>query len=537
LYNVQAWRSPNNQGIPAQWRTRSNVYDVEPSMKALGQLILVLLAVCGVAIAVATPLLGVWLASSLVSFEGGPRVLALVAGVLFFPVLPVLWELRATRNWRDKTAQRRQFGVTPKRKIPGVYRLVFRTLALNLAFLAVLMVWFPKVSFTALATRGDWFLDEQGADGTRKVLFAAASGLEWLHQLANPNPYKKKGDDTRPLVADVTPTFEQPKDPIARRWIPGTAEWKHPEQPEPPKPPAIPEIPAGAAWTVGDTVWPQPSEIHPAVAAADETSIESVGRSIAARESDPFKRVKALHDWVVTRLTYDDDSLQPGARKPQDPASVFARRNGVCEGYARLLVELGNASGDRIVYVTGDVREENGAAAPIGHAWNAAEIRGKWYLIDATWDDPRLKGRVAFDNYRTDYLFIPPSVAIFDHLPDEPRWQLLPTPLSRGDFIRQPLAGPGLSKVGLTLTSPDRSVVEVTDHVDFELLNPRRRHVMITLVPKGAASGAECGVDDGEQVRLRCNVPDRGNFEARVFTNSERFGVYDSAAMVEVVRR
>ncbi len=520
-------------------------------MKLLGQLLLVLLGIVAATVAVATPLLGVWLSSSLVAYEGGPRALALVVGVLFFPVLPFAWEVRASRAWRARVTRRKQLGVAPRRKVPLLYRLVLRTLVLNLALIAVLMVWFPKVSFTALATRGDWFLDEQATDATRitrKVLFAAAGGLEWLHTLANANPYRKQGDDTRPLVAAVTPTPEQPQDKIARRWIPGTAEWKQGSgasggeapQPSEPEPPPVPTTgtPTEVAWTVGDITWPQPEQPHPALATVDEASIDSVGRSLAAREADPFQRVKALHDWVVTRLSYDDASLAPGARKPQDAASVFARRTAVCEGYARLLVELGKASGDRIVYVTGDVREENGAAAAIGHAWNAVELRGKWYLIDATWDDPKLTGPTARgDNYRTDYLFIPPSVAILDHLPDEERWQLLPSPLSRGDFVRQPLAGPGLAKVGLTLTSPDRSVVEVGDALHFELLNPRRRSVMIRLLPKGGSDGDECGVSDDLQIRLTCPVRERGTFQARIFTNAQRFGVYGSAAVVEVIRR
>src|SRR5688572_10898036 len=182
-------------------------------MKLLGQLLGLIIEIAWVTVAVVTPLLGVWLASSLIAFHGGPRELALLGGVLLFPVLPVLWEIRATRKWKAAIAARRQLVGTPKRKLDVVYRLVFRTLALNVLFIAVLAIWFPKVAFTALATRGDWFVGEGDGDGSRiarKVAFSAAAGLEWLHELANPNPYDVK-DGEQPVPSDVTPTKEEPK--------------------------------------------------------------------------------------------------------------------------------------------------------------------------------------------------------------------------------------------------------------------------------------------------------------------------------------
>ena len=68
-------------------------------------------------------LMGAWLGSSLVAFHGGPQELAAAAGVLLFPVLPALWELRATQQWRKKLEKRRQLVGTPKRMFSGLRRL------------------------------------------------------------------------------------------------------------------------------------------------------------------------------------------------------------------------------------------------------------------------------------------------------------------------------------------------------------------------------------------------------------------------------
>lgn len=523
-------------------------------VRAIGRLISALLGAGWIAFVVALPLLGVWLASSLIALAGGPRWLALAGGVLLFPVLPLWWEGRANRTWKAKQARAKR--LTPaKRHLTTLDRLVLRTLSLNLLFIAALLVSFPRVAFTALATRGDWFLGESttpAANDTRKVLSAAASGLEWLHEWANPNPYKTAADET-PIADAVTPTKQEA--PTGQAW----ARW-HPPAPSPPEesdgergsddptsklhegdgdepPVKPPPPPADATWQVGETAWPWPLTVHPVVqgmTADSEQSIESVARTIAARTTDPFDRVKALHDWVVTRLTYDEDSTRPGHRKPQDAQSVFLARTGVCEGYARLMVELGKVTGDRIVYLTGEVREPNGDLAPVGHAWNAVELKGAWYLVDATWDDPVVNGKS--DTYRTDYLFIPPSLAAMDHLPDDARFQLLPEPLSRVDFLRQPPGRPGLAREGLALVDPQRAVVDVRDALTVTLDNPRRLHVMLTVGADGSEE-KQCGVSDAARVELTCPLPAAGRYAARLYTNKQRFGTFGSVADFQVNAR
>lgn len=564
-------------------------------VRAIGRLISALLGAGWIAFVVALPLLGVWLASSLIALAGGPRWLALAGGVLLFPVLPLWWEGRADRAWKAKQAKAKR--LTPaKRHLTTLDRLVLRTLSLNLLFLAALLVSFPRVAFTALATRGDWFLGEStspAANDTRKVLSAAATGLEWLHEWANPNPYKTSADET-PIADVVTPTKQEaPTGSAWSRWRALTDAEKlaradgdptsklregdgedptsklregdgedptsklHEGDGDDPtsklhegddgepvvelhvgdEPPKKPPPPTDAVWQVGETAWPWPDTVHPVVTgmtADQEQSIESVARTIAARTSDPFDRVKALHDWVVTRLTYDHDSTRPGQRKPQDAQSVFLARTGVCEGYARLLVELGKVTGDRIVYVTGEVREPNGELAPVGHAWNAVELKGAWYLVDATWDDPVVNGKS--DTYRTDYLFIPPSLAAMDHLPDDTRFQLLEKPLSRVDFLRQAPGRPALAREGLALVEPQRGVVDVRDALTVTLDNPRRVHVMLTV---GAGDGpqTECGVSDAARVELTCPLPGAGRYAARLFTNKQRFGTFGSVADFQVNAR
>jgi len=472
---------------------------------------LMLLALAWRATVVITPLLGVWLSSSLISYLGGPRGLALIGALLLFPLLPFAWEAFAEHRFR-RQVRAAQFNSRrpPKRFLKAIDRFVLRTMFLNGAFIALLLAWYPKPSFTALATRGDWFLDgrhDPSSEQLRGKLFAAAENLEWLHELANPNPYKKEGDG-KPVPADVKPIVEKKPEPKA----------------------------AETGWAVGKTIWPLEDKPHPTIAAMSasaESGIQSVAAYVVQNESDPFLRVKALHDWAVSRLHYDKESIT-GERKPQDAESVFRNRMGVCEGYARLMVEFGRFADIPIEYVVGEVRERDGKVASSGHAWNTVKLGEQWYFLDATWDDPTSAGDAPADNYQTDYLFTPPSVAIFDHLPEDPRWQLLDRPLDRGEFLRQPMASPGFAKLGLTLLSPDRPLVDAKGSVKVELENPRGLFMLATITPVGGTDKRKCEVKAGTLVTAMCGLSSLGSFDLRLFANKEEYGSYSQVAAIGV---
>ena len=87
-----------------------------------------------------TPVLGFWLASSLVAYSNGPTLLSVFSGVLLFPLLPIAWELKV-----NSSRQRRS------QKLPRILtwgdRLILRTLALNLAFIVCELALRPQTAF------------------------------------------------------------------------------------------------------------------------------------------------------------------------------------------------------------------------------------------------------------------------------------------------------------------------------------------------------------------------------------------------------
>ncbi len=269
--------------------------------------------------------------------------------------------------------------------------------------------------------------------------------------------------------------------------------------------------------------WPLPATVHQAVIeipASAEASIESVARYIAGRETDPFLRVKALHDYVVVRLSYDESAFLSGRQPPQDAQTAFKTRRALCGGYAQLLSALGRAIGEEIIYISGEVRTLTGGPADSAHAWNAAKIRGAWYLIDPTWDSGAFVDGRYEHQYSTDYLFTPASTFGLDHLPKDPSWQLRSTPLTQIAFLEQPLLTPQFRIEGLQLVSARQTAEQAA----IEVANPTRRFLIAKVIHGEQAES--CAVELAPLTRIRCPLAGPGTHQVRLFSARQKVGFY-----------
>jgi len=438
---------------------------------------------------VLTPAFGFWLASSLAAYENASQWLALLVGLLLFPLLPVGWDLIHVWRRNRQTVPRKQI-------LTRLDRLVLRTLLVNGVFLAVMMWQAPQLSFRALAVRGDWIVD--GCDNI--VCAKLRGGILWLAD-------RFEGRWHEDAAGDDYGASDIPPEEIV----------------------AAPELPGG--WPLATTVDLRVSAMPESV----QTSVAAVGQYLAQRIPDRKQLVKALHDYVVLRLTYDGATAaltgeeRYTKRPSQQGDDVWRARTGVCEGYARLMVALGKAAGLEIAYVTGYIRDTERDVDPnanldvvkatlegYGHAWNAAKIDGVWYLLDATWDDTS-DGKTEVP---TTYLLTPPKLFRHDHLPEEPAWQLVAVPLSASEFARQPLLSPSIGRLGVSLISPSRSQITVTDgEAEVLLDNPYRAEVVAYATRAGGTSEeVRCKVEPrvGTHAAVVCELP-HGQYEVKLF--------------------
>ncbi len=88
------------------------------------------------------------------------------------------------------------------------------------------------------------------------------------------------------------------------------------------------------------------------------------------------KKAQILHDYLVRKTEYENKPA--GRLTPYTAYGALVNRKATCNGYSWAFQLLASRAGLRTVVV---VSEE------LNHAWNAVEVRGVWYNVDATWDD------------------------------------------------------------------------------------------------------------------------------------------------------
>jgi transglutaminase/protease-like cytokinesis protein 3 len=267
-------------------------------------------------------------------------------------------------------------------------------------------------------------------------------------------------------------------------------------------------------------MWPMRPTVSPEIVRvprAAERSIESLAAYVVARQPDPWLQLKALHDWMATRMTYDveagmrleegwrvflpgsaagrdlsscyhawepgpegalpilcptrsDDGtwlLDPHARVAAssvalmpDPEAVFASRAGACSDYAALFMALGRAAGLDVAYVTGSARRISPTIMRGGVVEEATRLHA--------WNVARVRDLerpidVTWDSATcswgsctkvdTDWLFTPPDVFRFTHAADDPRWRFGEGASFEAQFEGRPLLTPRFFALGLTLVS------------------------------------------------------------------------------------
>jgi len=194
---------------------------------------------------------------------------------------------------------------------------------------------------------------------------------------------------------------------------------------------------------------------------------------------------------------------------------------------------MAEAGGLEAAYVVGDARtraeEKEESVDGRSHAWNAVKLDGRWYLLDVTWDAGTVKdGSDHFERrFGTDYFLTPPEVMGVDHFPEDSAWQLREAPLSRGEFMRQPMLKAGFFAAGLKLRSPDRSQVTVEHELRVEIENPRGRNLLVAWDRAGESSGSQHCQIEGEGLAVAtCRFPSPGAYQVSLCHSSQKYGSY-----------
>lgn len=136
-----------------------------------------------------------------------------------------------------------------------------------------------------------------------------------------------------------------------------------------------------------------------------DAKVKQIIGSLDLEGKSDYEKLVAIHDYICDNVEYDSGGGSDLRRTAYD---ALVNGRAVCQGYSnalyRLLLEAG--VDNRIIFGKGV--EDSGIT--MAHTWNIVDLYGKYYYVDATWDD---------STDSMDYFVRPKGEFDESHLPGE----------------------------------------------------------------------------------------------------------------------
>lgn len=248
-------------------------------------------------------------------------------------------------------------------------------------------------------------------------------------------------------------------------------------------------------------------------------------------EKNVIDRIWIIYYWISQNIRYDIDADFSSNNRHQKAEDVFRTGKSTCEGYASIFKTLCDALVIPCEKISGYAKDYNFKIAQpnfsqTNHTWNAVQIHGKhWYLIDSAWGTGYIDGNHEYKkDLKPHYFLAQPEHMIYNHLPEESRWQLLTKPISMDDYLRLPHVHSYYFIYGLNIISPRySSYVSFDGKQSFaEVLIQAPHNVQLTCAIKdNLRSTCLAQYDYSRQVWQCLFSPDKSGFHTLIIFASE----------------
>ncbi|KPP72706.1 kyphoscoliosis peptidase-like, partial [Scleropages formosus] len=191
-------------------------------------------------------------------------------------------------------------------------------------------------------------------------------------------------------------------------------------------------------------------------------SVPPIAKAITRGSWSKLENLRAIWVWLCHNIEYDLSGYLGLSEKLCSPEQVIEAGRGVCCGYSRICLEMCREVGIECHEVSGHgkgIGYQQGQSfknIKSNHMWNAVELGGCWYLLDACWgagkvDMENKTYRKRFDDF---YFLTDPEDFIDSHYPDDPKWQLLECPIPLKEFETRVFKTSEFYGLGLKLQHP-----------------------------------------------------------------------------------
>ncbi|XP_014779999.1 hillarin isoform X1 [Octopus bimaculoides] len=256
-----------------------------------------------------------------------------------------------------------------------------------------------------------------------------------------------------------------------------------------------------------------------AVAQKEHSTFTELVRDLTRNCHNELEKTRALYRWVTWK---DLNKLQ--IDESVNPDSPYGLLRGIklgTETYHDLFKRLGSYAGMFCEIIQG---YSKGAGYKPGmkvedsrfrNSWTSINIEGSWQFLNCNWGARHVRAHqnssenldqweLSEFNYTCDefYFITEPEDHIYQHFPDDSRWQLLESPISMAEFLKLPLVKSTFFNYGLRFANHYDSII-ITNHgvAIIELKMPVLLGFGYTLVPK-SKNGDNAPVEGRTMLRI-----------------------------------
>jgi len=266
-----------------------------------------------------------------------------------------------------------------------------------------------------------------------------------------------------------------------------------------------------------------------------QASVESLASYLAAPARNEREKARSIFRWITKNIDYNVAGYFSGSYGAANASDLLKTRKSVCDGYSDLFESLATEAGLDAVRIAGygkgyGYKPGENISGQSNHAWNAVKINGSWYLVDCTWGagyiDEDKKYVREFDDH---YFMTSPAEFVYDHFPDDSRWQLTDKPITKSEFEKLVYVKSGFFNYGLKLGSHQEGTIKADTGMNISIYAPEDVLLMAKLDyddGKRSSSGTDLGSysfvqREQDRYDILAEFPSAGNYILRAYAKQK----------------
>ncbi len=255
-------------------------------------------------------------------------------------------------------------------------------------------------------------------------------------------------------------------------------------------------------------------------------SVDELSLILSQYATTEADKARIIYTWITHNISYDvgalNDLFNNNIYPDVTAETVLKMRSTICSGYANLYQQLAKKMGLKSVIILGYAKGGDyivGLDNNINHAWNSVKIDNNWYLIDTTWGAGIVNSNSFNPLFNPFYFATNPQEFIYNHFPENSKWQLLNPVISRSQFDTLADVSPTLFQYNIRLLSHSNVDINVDDNVNIVLKAPKNIDAIASIQSeKNQLKENYTFVQkQGENIIINASFPEEGEYKLNIF--------------------